>query len=46
MVNVPPPDHEPAIAEKGEAGAASAALPARHSDADSRAARAIWDPDI
>jgi hypothetical protein len=42
---MPPPDHEPAMAAKGEV-AARTALPDRHSDANSsNPARAILDPD-
>src|SRR4029079_2326882 len=46
VLTTPPPDHVPAMAVKGEAGAASAALPASDSDANINAARVRLDPDI
>src|SRR6185295_7807669 len=46
VFTTPPPDHVPAMAAKGEAGPASAALPASDSDANSNAARVRLDPDI
>jgi hypothetical protein len=46
VLSTPPPDHEPAMAAKGETGAASAAPAEMHSDADNKAARAMMEPDI
>src|SRR6185295_1122664 len=46
VFTIPPPDQLPAIATKGEAGAASAAPPASDSDANSNAACVRLDPDI
>jgi hypothetical protein len=42
----PPPDHDPARAVKGEAGAASVAPPDNDSDASSSVVLMKPDPDI